>query len=355
MINWLSSHFALFSASSLSLFHSASAADIYNVGKPQGHVDIVDILPSPQEFYTKYVKNTGGPFAGFGKPALFRGAAKFMPAYQKWTDEYLKTTHGKVKLDQVETEKKETRTKLPKIGWTIAKFLKEYKTKDLYSTATLPKGLDKEIMFLPCMHCGGFMEKLQSNVIWFSSGGTASVIHNDPNQNIHCMLDGQKDWILWHPKSKIDNPDGSLGWTFAEQEAKKDPKNPKWKDTYGSYAGNIDVDNVDVVKYPKWKELKSWKIDMQAGDCAFVPGKWFHYVTAPKQRSISVHYWFGYSKTFDTKSCDSLAARGYNISEPAYNLGDCQFGWEDPDKKVKKTKCNLPEIKTAAGDSKPEL
>merc|ERR1740117_598083 len=114
------------------------------------------------------------------------------------------------------------------------------------------------MMFLPCMHCGGFTSRLQSNVIWFSSGGTASVVHNDQNQNIHCMIDGHKEWILWSPLAKLNTSE--MGWVYAEEEAKKDPNNPKWKDTYGAFGGNIDPKNVDVVKYPKWNKLKWWKI-----------------------------------------------------------------------------------------------
>merc|ERR1712050_386403 len=102
-----------------------------------------------------------------------------MPAFALWTDEYLRERHGSATLDQVETEKKETRTKLPHEDWSLSKFLDLYTTNAVYSTAVTPKGLSDEVYLLPMMNCGGFLHKLANTVTWFSSGGTKSVIHND--------------------------------------------------------------------------------------------------------------------------------------------------------------------------------
>ena len=45
-------------------------------------VDVLDSVPSPLEFFDKYVKE--------GKPVLFRGASKNMKAFKLWSDEYLR-------------------------------------------------------------------------------------------------------------------------------------------------------------------------------------------------------------------------------------------------------------------------
>merc|ERR1719235_36998 len=120
-----------------------------------------------------------------------------MPAFSRWTDEYLRDAHGKVLMDQVETEKHETRTKLPHEDWTLSRFLGAYNKSEIYSTSVTPKGLDKEVYLLPFMNCGGFTKRLSETVLWFSSGSTRSVIHNDANHNVHCMFAGTKRWILW--------------------------------------------------------------------------------------------------------------------------------------------------------------
>lgn len=43
---------------------------------------------------------------------------------------------------------------------------------------------------------------LQSAVLWFSSGGTKSVLHNDDVDNINCLLDGTKDLIMFDKVSQ---------------------------------------------------------------------------------------------------------------------------------------------------------
>ena len=39
-------------------------------------------------------------------------------------------------------------------------------------------------------------------MLWMSSGGTTSVIHSHADHNIHCLLDGRKDFILIDPRYK---------------------------------------------------------------------------------------------------------------------------------------------------------
>jgi len=47
----------------------------------EGDVDSLDAFPDPKTFFEKYLK--------IGKPVLFRGAAKKIPAFKLWTDKYL--------------------------------------------------------------------------------------------------------------------------------------------------------------------------------------------------------------------------------------------------------------------------
>lgn len=300
------------------------AVTIWETGVLQGNVEEVHKLPAPQDFFKDLLRNEGGPFQGVGKPVLFPGAAKQMPAYELWTDEYLKEKHGKTKMDQVETEKEETRTKMPHEDWNLAKFLDNYKKKPIYSTATTPKGLADEVFLLPSMNCGGFTTRLSATVLWFSSGSTKSVVHNDMHQNFHCIIAGTKKWMLWRPDSKIDTP--KMGWIRGEKEAKKDPK---FENAYGTYGGKIDVDNVDLEKFPGWKSIKWWNLTMKAGDCAYVPAKWFHYVEAPAERSITFHVWFSHGNKFDNRTCEAMDQKGYDYNQMMLRLSDCTWGWGD--------------------------
>merc|ERR1712176_1111011 len=124
-----------------------------------------------------------------------KGAAKHMPAYEKWkTDEEIGRLYGKVKLDQVETEKFETRTKYPYEDWNVKKFIENYKTQNVYSTAQTPKSMQIDVLLLPMFSCGGFTAKFETTVLWWSSGSTESVVHNDGEHNQHCAFAGSKNW-----------------------------------------------------------------------------------------------------------------------------------------------------------------
>merc|ERR1711865_273536 len=78
----------------------------------------------------------------------------------------------------------------------------------------------------------------------------------------------------------------------------------------------------------KWGKLKSWNMTLDAGDCAFVPTRWYHFVEAEKQRSISVHIWFGAGNKFSDKSCEEIVKRGIDPkTQHLSSLGDCTWGW----------------------------
>ena len=49
---------------------------------PLGSIGNTDLVPSSQDFFEQYALP--------GEPVLFKGAAKKMPAFSKWTDEYLR-------------------------------------------------------------------------------------------------------------------------------------------------------------------------------------------------------------------------------------------------------------------------
>lgn len=49
---------------------------------PENSISVLNHIPSPREFFDNYVKP--------GKPVLFKGAAKKMPPYNLWTDDYLR-------------------------------------------------------------------------------------------------------------------------------------------------------------------------------------------------------------------------------------------------------------------------
>ena len=51
-------------------------------------------------------------------------------------------------------------------------------------------------MLLKSLSCGGYLQSLQDAVMWFSSGGTKSVLHFDAVDNINCLFSGKKELFM---------------------------------------------------------------------------------------------------------------------------------------------------------------
>lgn len=51
-------------------------------------------------------------------------------------------------------------------------------------------------MLPPSIRCQPFLRVMSDAVLWFSSGDTKSVLHFDEYDNINCLLDGSKEFLL---------------------------------------------------------------------------------------------------------------------------------------------------------------
>ncbi|XP_033634064.1 bifunctional peptidase and arginyl-hydroxylase JMJD5-like [Asterias rubens] len=236
-------------------------------------VDTVNSVPEPKEFFEKYVRH--------GRPLLMKGAAKNMAAFKLWKDDYLRSQHGELEVE-VEEGKKENRSR----GlWSMKlhEFLDEYGQGDIYMVSSVLPELAGEVELLRCMHCGGFTEHLQDAVIWFSSGSTKSVLHYDAVDNINCVLDGKKEIFLVDKREKenidIDHPDGSFS--------------------------GVDVDRVDMYKYPGLGQVPWYNVTMEPSDCFFIPYRWYHQVRSLQGRNLAINIWFVHLLQFIADDCRS--------------------------------------------------
>ncbi|KAI8507973.1 hypothetical protein Bbelb_142130 [Branchiostoma belcheri] len=247
---------------------------IGNQVPPVGAVEVLQDVPHPRDFYHKYVKP--------GKPVVFKDAAKEMAAFKLWTDEYLSKNYGDMTVF-VEEGKKENRS-WPSYDVPFREFLSTYKSSDIYLVESIKPALRGEFMLLKSLLCGGFLDYLQDAVMWFSSGGTKSVLHLDATDNINCLFEGSKELFM------VD---------------KKEYKHIDIDHEEGSFSG-VDVEKVDLYKYPGLKDVPWYNATMEAGDCLFIPYKWFHHVssTASEQkRNVAVNIWFTHLYRFDEEDC----------------------------------------------------
>ena len=65
--------------------------------------------------------------------------------------------------------------------------------------SALPPSMFKEWQLPKFLLCGGFTDHLMFIYLWFSSGGTKSVLHTDSYENLHCVVSGRKEFVLMEP------------------------------------------------------------------------------------------------------------------------------------------------------------
>ena len=63
----------------------------------------------------------------------------------------------------------------------------------------LSPGLYNEWVVPRFLQCGGYAENIAVVLIWFSSGGTKSVLHTDTQENLHCLVSGKKKFVIIEP------------------------------------------------------------------------------------------------------------------------------------------------------------
>eukprot|EP00439_Symbiodinium_sp_Y106_P082923 s536_g22.t1 len=156
-------------------------------------------VPGPEEFYKEYCTSDNGS----GRPVVFRSAAVSWKAMKWSSDEYLLERFGSERISGVEHNLKETRTGGQVDGMVkLRDFLGQYNTTDIYMVSGVPKKMMKEVEFLPCLQCGGYLSFLDTNNFWMGRGGSKSVVHYDDQDNINCMIAGEKRFVFMHPSYK---------------------------------------------------------------------------------------------------------------------------------------------------------
>ena len=221
---------------------------------PQEAVTTIHNFLPPTEFFSSYIIP--------GKPVLFKGVATRFPAYHKWTDEYFKSIpESKDFLVDVEEGKKENRKDgartLP-----FSEFIDIYKHEDIYCVNQLPSFLAHDFPLPLSLDCPSVIDLIEDNVMWFSSGGTKSVWHNDAYENLNCLFRGKKEFIMANRSEGVEKVHIDVD-----------------DESYSS----VDVDNVDVEKYPGFKTTTFFNVTMESGDCLYIPWLWFHTVSSQER------------------------------------------------------------------------
>merc|ERR1719473_2661657 len=110
-------------------------------------------------------------------------------------------------------------------------------------------------------------------VMWFSSGGTASVLHNDEQENILSIVSGTKHLLVFPPEE--------AGKIYVDQ-------------AMINGISPIKQRSVDMELFPKFATANYYNVTLHAGDMLYIPRKWFHQVESPAGagRNLAVNYWW---------------------------------------------------------------
>ncbi|XP_041352546.1 uncharacterized protein LOC121371008 [Gigantopelta aegis] len=258
---------------------------------PSYSIDELYGFPAQKHFFKNYVLAS--------KPLKMAGAARMSPAFSLWSsDDYFLSLELDVPRSeqtiQVETKKKENRT-ANVVSMNFHDFIKIYNGTEYYMVSAVPTFLGPDVL-VPCsLQCQDILEKnLVATMMWFSSGGTKSVVHTDAVDNINCLYRGEKEFVMVDPK----------------YQDKVDMDHPE-----GSYCG-VDVDSVDYEKYPGLAEVEYYHVNMSAGDCLFIPYMWIHQVRSYNS-NIAVNLWWDHYKSqdIDIESCDTVCDNGLTLDQ----------------------------------------
>ncbi|XP_071958879.1 jmjC domain-containing protein E-like [Antedon mediterranea] len=242
--------------------------------KAEGKVMEVPVVPHPREFSDLHVSKK--------KPLVMRGAVKDSLAFEKWDDSFLEENFGNLQV--IVELKKENRANVVRNVRPLKEFLKGYKTEDWYAVTVLPDEMRSYVKVPQCLLCGSFKKLIQESNFWMSSGGTSSVLHYDADHNIHCLLDGRKDFIFIHPK-----------YSKFLEIANKSPDS-------GSGYSQIDVEMINMFKYSGFSKVPWQWTTIWPGDCVFIPSGYFHQVRS-YGRSMSYAILFTTEPHFNDTDC----------------------------------------------------
>ncbi|CAF1048659.1 unnamed protein product [Rotaria magnacalcarata] len=239
---------------------------------PFGQIDeLTDTFPDPIAFFDQYVSKL--------RPVIFRQAIKNDPHLSLWNkDDNLKEIFlNNNEIVHIETRKKESRQQ-DILSMTMAEFLKRYQNEELYLVEEVPNLLRPYFTLPTCLQCKPALETFQVAMFWFSSGNTSSVVHTDDYDNINCVLQGDKQFILVDP------------YIFKEVAS-------EIIDNYSGSYSSMDVDQVDYNKYRSLNNdtLYYYQVNLSKGDCLFIPYVWIHQVRS-KNRNIAVNYWLNHER-----------------------------------------------------------
>ncbi|GFO33823.1 Jmjc domain-containing protein 7 [Plakobranchus ocellatus] len=302
----------------------------------QDHYDECERIPVPTSFhfFNEYLTQS--------KPVIITGATEKWPAFQKWTNKFLRAKYGKTRIHIKATPNGEYEGVEDKSLWeghehfnipkqvqeqllhpdlvvvrpasldmpfsnfldliedvskgitvNISAYL-EYSSIDDY----FPE-LNSDIKEFDFMH----MLKLASLNIWLSDGKTLGKLHFDPFDNLLCQISGEKHVTLFNPHNNERLYEGHIQESqFTYNKSAGSFSRSRLLDSTSMVMSPVDLKRPDLKRFPLFAGTHPLKCSIKAGEVLFMPAFWWHEVQSKpnvtENRNMAVNFWY---KPFLTK------------------------------------------------------
>jgi len=114
---------------------------------------------------------------------------------------------------------------------------------------------------------------------------------------MNCLYRGQKRWIFVDTRKEAR--DGNLDWIRGEMFNEEDDQLNDGTDWVG-----LDPDRVDLRVFSKFRNVTTYEVIQNAGDCVYIPYSMLHYVNKTQPGySVSVSYMWLPTSHYDEEAC----------------------------------------------------
>ena len=301
--------------------------------RAEGPVHEESVTLAPQDFWDKYVNAS--------KPMVIRGLVFGADAVEKWTDVYLNKLYGKLEVRVTQRVQRVSNENAQHMD--LKKFLQNYRVEDWYLRLIMPQEMQAEVPMPYIVNCGPLVQNLGTlkstpsknaseqaeksklneklkklskfesldkfelpkigqlvePYLWMSAGETSSLLHSHPEHNLHCVLDGRKDFILM-PIEQFKEKAAKEKSNNQKKNQQTTPNPNSWRsmlDLHEPYPNSnewyskIDVDMVNAFKYSVLHESLWYWSSLRAGDCIYIPANYLHQIRS-HGRGISSSVYF---------------------------------------------------------------
>ncbi|ESP03150.1 hypothetical protein LOTGIDRAFT_171757 [Lottia gigantea] len=233
-------------------------------------VDAYKKYLKPEEFLNSYA----APYL----PVLFQAVEQTSIAYEKWGNITYFTVLPQTLTNWVHIS--------PEVGQvSFRKFLLNYTDKGSVFNNKVPffmrsakwEPYRDDVSVPKCLHCEPILNSFSTHKLWISHTDQSSPIHRRNKDTIHCTFVGSQEFTLI---SHIEYGD----------------KVPVDYTT-------IDINKVDFTKFPTLREVEYHKVRVKAGDCLYIPTKWYWQVRSTGKTYSADIEWYHRNKTVKSSNC----------------------------------------------------